>query len=281
MKLLAKFTIPVIFVMWAHFDTVCSMEKSYSGVPHDIDDEITDEKESLQERKYTSYRFDKKSLAMLHSDPPDYSKMYMCHVCRVVPSENSEQLKLCLGCRRVRYCSKRCQKRDWHFLNHKRDCGYNVSVRVIEDQSQISGRYVFTSFIPDGAKTIEERVLTDKYLEPTWCFGHPKNDKRCSTTPKSVRVPAGVYRISVFVREPHRHKGGNFNVGVHFWTKSERNSFKACGEKTINVPDDENLTKTSDSSVEVTINVEGDYKRCEDLFDGLDGKGTMFHLHDK
>lgn len=43
------------------------------------------------------------------------------NMCRYCGEENA--LKLCGGCKRVKYCSKECQAEDWKTLDHKMICG--------------------------------------------------------------------------------------------------------------------------------------------------------------
>ncbi|KAF8991943.1 hypothetical protein BDQ17DRAFT_1188267, partial [Cyathus striatus] len=50
-------------------------------------------------------------------DPVLEPDEYHCTQCQ---SEGNPTLKICTGCRKVRYCSEECQKTDWK--RHKKEC---------------------------------------------------------------------------------------------------------------------------------------------------------------
>ena len=52
------------------------------------------------------------------------NKENMCHTCHKVAQDNA--LKTCSRCKKVKYCSKECQVKDWKL--HKKNCRKIVKV---------------------------------------------------------------------------------------------------------------------------------------------------------
>lgn len=61
---------------------------------------------------------------VLSTPPFAHVSLSACNWCLAAPSSSatSALLSRCGGCRRVRYCSRRCQQADWADGNHKLEC---------------------------------------------------------------------------------------------------------------------------------------------------------------
>jgi hypothetical protein len=63
------------------------------------------------------------SITAVHSDNKHDRNRKACKTCGKLNAELSKEekkLKTCSKCKRVAYCSKECQKKDWE--DHKKDC---------------------------------------------------------------------------------------------------------------------------------------------------------------
>jgi hypothetical protein len=63
------------------------------------------------------------SITAVHSDNKHDRNRKACKTCGKLNAELSKEekkLKTCSKCKRVAYCSKECQKKDWE--GHKKDC---------------------------------------------------------------------------------------------------------------------------------------------------------------
>merc|ERR1712173_185023 len=75
----------------------------------------------LKENWYLNQMYDHSSVLIEQTWKQKWMDMRCANIgCNV--QRNDKELRICKGCRAVRYCSKKCQKVDWKKNNHKRIC---------------------------------------------------------------------------------------------------------------------------------------------------------------
>jgi len=92
-------------------------------------------------------------------------KTKICHFCkRKEKLDDGEKLKKCMKCRKVYYCSKECQRRDWQ--KHKKTCIINIKSFKLE-------KFLSKLSLTEIMDSLEHPIINDlKKHDPLHFYGH-------------------------------------------------------------------------------------------------------------
>ncbi len=147
-----------------------------------------------------------------------------CNNCSIWQPK-AKKFQLCSQCRKIRYCSKECQKQDWK--DHKLDCKLYAGIATPEEVAEAKKKNKFVSN-NKNPKTEKKPEYCDCYDNNDLLYYNAAIAKKC-VNPDCERLYSSRQVIDVFGHYTSCTKKKGFHV-IPFWFCSSTCERKTAGQ---------------------------------------------------